>query len=74
MRYLLILLITTACNPFKQIKPEVGDCVLGPNMEVWKLMNTAEKKYLFAKYPVLEGSPVLVINDVSALKLVECPK
>lgn len=42
-------------------------------MDVWKLLRMDEGKYLFATYPYTEGAPVEILEDVSALKKVDCP-
>lgn len=74
MRYLLILLFLTGCNPLKRAVPEVNECVIGPKMDVMKLLREEDDKFLFVEYPYAEDSPVEIIEDVSALKKVECPE
>lgn len=74
MRYLLILLFLAGCNPLKRSIPEVNECVIGPKMDVMKLLREEDDKFLFVEYPYAEDSPVEIIEDVSALKKVECPE
>lgn len=73
MRYLLILLIVAGCNPANRL-PEVDECVIGPQMDVMKLLREEDDKYMFVEYPYAEDSPVEIMEDVSALKKVECPE
>lgn len=73
MKFVILLLTLVACNPIKQLEPKVGECVLGPQMNVMKLIRMEDNKYLFASVPVTEGSPVDVYEDPRALKKVECP-
>ncbi len=72
MKYLILISFLSACSPSPNLK--VGECVLGTNMGVWKLMREDEGKYLFVQFPELEGAPVHAVADVSAFKKVECPK
>ena len=73
MRYFILVLITMACNSSTSKKPQIGECYIGTRMDVWKLLRMDEGKYLFATYPYDEGAPVEVMEDVSALKKVDCP-
>lgn len=72
MRYFVLLLITISCNT-TQSKPQIGECFIGPQMEVRKLLRMDQGKYLFANYPYDESSPAEIMEDVSALKKVDCP-
>ena len=71
MKY-LILFSLLACSP--SIPPvKVGECVLGTDMGVWKLMREDDGKFLFVQYPEVEGAPVHAVMDLVAYKKVDCP-
>jgi hypothetical protein len=53
---------------------EWGDCILGQNMEVWEFLREGDGKYLFVKFPAIDGSPVYTLDDLSTFKKVSCPK
>lgn len=74
MKFLLVLVLIIGCQPLKRLEPKVEECVIGPKMEVLKLIREEEHKYMFVGYPYGEESPVEIIEDVSALKKVECPE
>lgn len=69
-----MLFIICSCNPLRRIEPKVEECVIGPQMDVLKLLRTEDEKYLFVEYPYAEDSPVEIMEDVSALKKVDCPE
>jgi hypothetical protein len=72
MKYLLLFTFLSACSP--SIPPiKVGECVLGTNMAVWKLLREAHGMFLFVQYPEVEGAPVHSVTDVAAFKKVDCP-
>lgn len=73
MMRVLLLIILSACNFTGPKPPQVGECVIGTKMDVWKLLRMDDGKYLFATYPFDEGAPVEVVTDVSAFKKVDCP-
>lgn len=70
---LLLLLFIVSCSVNKAPELAKGDCVLGENMEVWELLRQDEGKYLFAQFPVREGVPVHVVEDLRPFKKVDCP-
>ena len=74
MRFLLLLLLLS-CERIRPINLEVGDCVIGEGMDIWKLIreDDEDKEYMFATNPVEEGSLVQVVGDISTFKKVECP-
>jgi hypothetical protein len=73
MRWLILFLFIFGCQPLSRTDPEVEECVIGPQMDVLKLLRTEEGKYLFVEYPYAEDSPVEIVEDVSAFRKVECP-
>lgn len=74
MKYPVMLLIFCGCIAINDRMPEVNECVIGPKMDVLKLLRTDEDKFLFVEYPYEKDSPVSIIQDVSTLKKVECPE
>lgn len=74
MRLLIFFLLLVGCERTKPINIQVGDCVIGEAMNIWKLIRMDEEKYMFATNPVEEGSQIQVVNDPSTFKKVECPK
>lgn len=74
MLNLLLLLIILGCERVKPVKLQIGDCVIGEAMNIWKLIRMDENKYMFATNPVEEGSQIQVVSDPSTFKKVECPK
>jgi hypothetical protein len=74
LRYLLFLLIVVSCLPLTPAKLKEGDCVIGDNMVIWKLLRNEKGIYLFVDAPEREGSLIRTIKDISALKKVTCPK
>jgi hypothetical protein len=74
MKYLIFCLFIISCSPTIIPKIDLGECVLGTDMSIWKLLRKDQEKYLFVQYPELEGSPVHIISDLSTFKEVECPK
>ena len=72
MKYVLLFLLLS-CTKASKSKITSGDCVLGGNMQVWKLLRQEDDMYLFAKYPLVEGTPVEMVTDISAFKKVDCP-
>lgn len=74
MKYFFLLLLIVSCNPVNKNLPEVSECVIGPKMDVMKLVREEDDKYMFVEYPYAADSPVEIMEDVSALKKVECPE
>lgn len=74
MKYFLLLVVLLGCNPANRSLPKVDECVIGPQMDVMKLLREEDEKFLFVEYPYAEDSPVEIMEDVSALKKVECPE
>jgi hypothetical protein len=74
MRLLILLLLLLGCERNKPMNIQVGDCVIGEAMNIWKLIRMDEGKYMFATNPVEEGSQIQVVEDPSTFKKVECPK
>jgi len=73
MRYLIFLIILASCIPLKSSKLDVGECVLGEDMVVWKLLKKDKNLYLFVDAPEKEGSLLRTVEDISAFKKVKCP-
>lgn len=73
MRLLLLITLIISCSPSKTPDMNIGDCVVGENMEVWQLLRVDGGKYLFAQFPVREGMPVHLVDDLSVFKKVDCP-
>lgn len=74
MKYLILFTLLLACSPTTPVpKVEVGECILGTNMAVWKLLRKEESKYLFVQYPEVEGAPIHALTDLAAFKKVDCP-
>lgn len=69
-----MLLFISSCLPLRRTEPKVEECVIGPQMDVLKLLRAEDDKYLFVEYPYAEDSPVEIMEDVSALKKVDCPE
>ena len=74
MRYLFFLIILTSCLPLTPSKLEVGECVLGEEMVVWKLLRMEKGIYLFVDVPEKEGAPIRTVEDIAAFKKVNCPR
>jgi len=74
MKFFIMLLFIFGCVPLRRMEPKVEECVIGPRMDVLKVLRAEDQKYMFVEYPYDEDSPVEIIEDVSALKKVECPK
>ena len=74
MRFLLLLSLLIGCERARPVNIQVGDCVIGEAMNIWKLIRMDEDKYMFATNPVEEGSLIQVVSDASTFKKVECPK
>ena len=74
MKFIIMLLFICSCIPLRRVEPKVEECVIGPQMDVLKLLRTEDEKYLFVEYPYAEDSPVEIMEDVSALKKVDCPE
>jgi hypothetical protein len=74
MKFIILLIFIIGCQPLRRIEPRVNECVIGPQMDVLKLLRADDEKYMFVEYPYAEDSPVEIIEDVSALKKVECPE
>lgn len=75
IKYLFLLLVISGCLGVSNRTPEVNECVIGPKMDVLKLLRTKdEDKYMFVEYPYDQNSPIEIMEDVSALKKVECPE
>ena len=72
MKFLILFSILSACSPSIP-PPKVGECVIGTNMGVWKLMREENGKFLLIQYPEVEGSPVHTVTDLAAYKKVDCP-
>ncbi|MCM2350049.1 MAG: hypothetical protein NDI69_08500 [Bacteriovoracaceae bacterium] len=73
MKLFIIITLIFSCTPVKTPDMNVGDCVVGQNMEVWQLLREDEGKFLFAQFPVREGKPVHLIDDIAVFKKIECP-
>lgn len=74
MKFFIMLLFIFGCVPLRRMEPKVEECVIGPRMDVLKVLRAEDQKYMFVEYPYDEDSPVEIIEDVSALKKVECPE
>ena len=74
MRWIVLLLFAWSCIAMNGHAPLVNECVIGPKMDVLKLLRADEDKFLFVEYPYEKDSSIAVIEDVSALKKVECPE
>lgn len=73
MKYLFLITLIISCTPAKTPDMNIGDCVVGENMEVWQLLREEEGKYLFVQFPPREGMPVHLLDDLSVFKKVDCP-
>ena len=73
MKVILFLLIIS-CVPKSKIDLTVGECVIDQDMSLWKLIKIDQEHYLFSRYPLREGSPVVILEDISILKKTNCPQ
>lgn len=69
----VILLFMSGCQRAGQIEVSIGECVIGDESAIWKLVQKNNNQYLFARMPLQEGSPMEVISDLRTFKKVECP-
>jgi hypothetical protein len=72
MKWILFLTFI-ACIPVKKPDFKAGDCVLGPEMKVWKIEREDEDNYLLSEFPFSEDSKVEVVKDFSTLRKTDCP-
>lgn len=73
MKIILLGLLISSCQRAAEVKISPGDCVLGDEMAVWKLERVNNDRYLFARMPAEEGTPVEIVKDIRTFKKVECP-
>jgi hypothetical protein len=74
MKALLLGLLLLGCQRTLEPNLSKGDCVLGDETAVWKLMRISDDgEYLLARMPAYEGTPVEIVRDVRTFKKVECP-
>lgn len=73
MKYFLLLFLIASCLPGRNIRPEVGECVLGQGMSVWKLLRMEQGKYLFASFPADRDARINVVDVGVPLKVIACP-
>lgn len=72
MKWILFLTLIS-CIPVKKPDFQVGDCALGPEMKVWKIVKEDEDNYLLSEFPSTENSKVEVVKDFSTLRKIDCP-
>lgn len=70
----LMLILLVGCEARRGVDFKVGDCALGGSLGVWKLTKKEQGKYLFVAYPVQEGAALEVVEDISVLKKIDCPR
>lgn len=70
----IFYIIPLAVSCQSQTHIEIGQCVIGTRMDVWKLLQKDGKNFIFTTLPAVDGAPMEIVDDVSAFKRVDCPQ